>query len=262
MNPTSASSPAVQTALGTLTSLAQVLAPAGTLRAAINLGNPVLANRDPTTGAPYGVSIDLAQALAQQLGLSLTLVPFDTAGKVVQAISEDSVDIGFYAIDPKRGEDTLFTAPYVVIEGAYMVRSDSPIQRNEEVDQSGNRVVVGLGSAYDLFLTRALQHATIVRAPTSPAVPGLFIEGGYEVAAGVKQQLKNALPSLPDSRLLDGRFMEIRQALAIPKSRALAHAHLIAFIEEMKRSGMVAAALQRHAVKGATVAELEPEINA
>jgi polar amino acid transport system substrate-binding protein len=175
---------------------------------------------------------------------------------VVEAISTNSVDIGFYAIDPKRGIDTLFTAAYIVIEGAYMVPSESPIRNNSEVDRAGNRVVVGLGSAYDLYLTRELKHAEIVRAPTSPAVVDVFIQQKCEVAAGVKQQLEADAKRISGVRLLDGHFMEIRQAMATPKSRAAAHAYLCDFIEEMKRSGFVAEALARHRIKGAAVAAL------
>lgn len=237
-------------------SVVKTLAPTGKLRAAINLGNPILASKDAATGAPVGVSVDLANELARRLNVPLELVPFDAAGKVVAAISGNQVDIGFYAIDPKRGLDTLFTAAYVVIEGAYMVPTASPIKDNSEVDRAGTRVVVGLNSAYDLYLSRELKHATIVRAPTSPDVTNVFIEQKCEVAAGVKQQLEADAKRVPGVRLLPGRFMEIRQAMATPKSREAAHAYLVDFIEEMKRSGFVADALARHNIKGAAVGEL------
>ncbi len=146
---------------------------------------------------------------------------------MVEAISANQVDIGFYAIDPKRGLDTLFTDAYVVIEGAYMVPSGSPIKDNSEVDRAGNRVVVGLGSAYDLYLTRELKQAKIVRAPTSPTVVDVFLQQKYEVAAGVKQQLEADMKRVSGVRLLPGHFMEIRQALATPKNREAAHAYLI-----------------------------------
>jgi polar amino acid transport system substrate-binding protein len=237
-------------------SVVKALTPTGKLRAAVNLGNPILAGKDAATGAPAGVSVDLARELARRLNVAVELVPFDSAGKEVEAVSTNSVDIGFYAIDPKRGLDTLFTAAYIVIEGAYMVPSASPIQNNSEVDRAGNRVVVGLGSAYDLYLTRELKHAEIVRAPTSPAVVDVFIQQKCEVAAGVKQQLEADAKRISGVRLLPGHFMEIRQALATPKSREPAHAYLCDFIEEMKRSGFVADALARHRIKGAAVAAL------
>ena len=116
-------------------SVVKTLTPTGKLRAAINLGNPILAGKDAVTGEPKGVSVDLARELARRLDVAIELFPFEAAGKVVEAISANRVDVGFYAIDPKRGMDTLFTAAYVVIEGVYMVRSESPIQNNSEVDR-------------------------------------------------------------------------------------------------------------------------------
>jgi polar amino acid transport system substrate-binding protein len=233
-------------------------APSGTLRAAINFGNPILASKDPITGEASGVSVDLARALAKRLGLPLELVPYNAAGKVVEGVLAQQWDIGFVAIDPERGRDMDYTAPYVVIEGAYMVRQDSPIRANADVDKVGNRVVVGKGSAYDLFLTRAIKHAQIVRAPTSPAVADTMAGQNLEVAAGVRQQLEADAKRVPNLRMLDGRFMVINQAMALPKSRPDALSYLRAFVEEMKRSGFVAEALKRHRINGAAVAPPGP----
>lgn len=234
--------------------LASAFAPTGTLRASINLGNPILANLD-ADGRPVGVSIDLARAFAQELGMPVELVVFDAAGKSVEAVTQEQADFGFFAVDPVRGAGIAFTAPYVLIEGAYLVREGSPVQSNEEVDQPGHRVVVGQGSAYDLYLTRELKQASIVRAPTSPSVVDTFIETGADVAAGVKQQLEADSRRLPGLRLLPGRFMVIQQAMGLPKGRSeAAVAALHAFLEEMKASGFVADALQRHGIAGASVA--------
>ena len=229
--------------------------PAGKLRASINLGNPILANADPATGLARGVSVDLANGFATRLGVELELLVFDAAGKSVDAVASDRADIGFFAIDPQRGADIAFTAPYVLIEGSYLVRADSAIGANEEVDREGNVVVVGKGSAYDLYLTRELRHAQIFRAPTSPTVVDTFIEQHADVAAGVRQQLEADAKRVPGVRLLDGRFMVIRQAMGTPKSRGQAAAEcLSAYVEEMKASGFVAEALERHGIKGASVA--------
>ncbi|MES2534949.1 MAG: ABC transporter substrate-binding protein [Pseudomonadota bacterium] len=231
------------------------LAPKGKLRASINLGNPILANQHPDTGAPVGVSIDLANELARRLGTGIELVVFDTALKSANALKGNEVDIGFVAIDPLRSDGISFTPPYVQIEGSYMVRNESAITKNAQVDQPGIRVAVGAGSAYDLYLTRTLQHADIVRAPTSPAVIDTFVENNLEVAAGVRQQLESDALRVPGMRLLDGRFMVIHQAMGTPKSRsAEAVKLLVEFIEEMKESGFVAASLARHQIKGAVVA--------
>ena len=229
------------------------LAPSGTLRAAINLGNPILASRG-ADGAPQGVSVDLACEAARRLGVPVELVSFDSAGAVVEAVKAKRVDLAFVAIDPVRGDSTDYTPPYVVIEGAYLVREDSPLQRNDEVDRAGTRVAVGRGSAYDLFLTRELKAATLVRAPTSPAVTDLFLAQRLEVAAGVRQQLEADARRVGGVRLLPGRFMAIEQAMGVPKGRTRAQAWLTEFVAEMKASGFVADALQRHHVEGATVA--------
>ena len=236
-------------------SVLSAFAPTGTLRASINLGNPILANKDAVSGEPAGVSIDLARELGKRLGLSVDLVVFDTAGKSVEAVSDERADVGFFAIDPARGANIAFTAPYVLIEGFYMVRSDSLIQSNSEVDHANTRVAVGKGSAYDLFLSRELKHAQIIRAATSPAVVQTFLEQGLEVAAGVKQQLESDAAKTSGLRLLGERFMVIQQAMGLPKSRGNAAAeYLRRFVEEMKASGFVADSLQRHKINGASVA--------
>ena len=230
------------------------LAPSGTLRAAINFGNPILANKDATTGEARGVSVDLAHELGKRLGVPVELVTFAAAGKVVEAVRDAQVDIAFVAIDPVRGADMLQTPPYVIIEGAYLVRNESPIKSNDEVDRPGNRIAAGNGSAYDLYLTREVKAATLQRAPTSPTVVDFFLAQGLEVAAGVKQQLQADAKRLPGLRLLDGRFMVIQQAMGLPKGREAGARYLTAFIEEMKASGFVAASLSRHGVEGALVA--------
>ena len=229
--------------------------PTGKLRASINLGNPILANADPVSGVPCGVSVDLARELARRLNVDLELVVFDTASKSVQAVTDELADIGFFAIDPLRGAGIAFTAAYVLIEGCYLVREDSPLRANDEVDRAGRTVMVGKGSAYDLFLGRELKQATILRSPTSPTVVDTFVAERADVAAGVKQQLETDAKRIGGLRLLPGHFMVIQQAMGLPKGRgAVAAAFLAAFVEETKASGFVAAALARHGIEGASVA--------
>ena len=230
------------------------LAPSGKLRAAINFGNPILANRDAATAEPHGVSVDLARELARRLGVPVELVIYTAAGKVVEGIKSGAWDIAFFAIDPVRAADTDFSAAYVVIEGAYLVTQASPITRNEDVDREGVRVVVGRGSAYDLYLTRELKNAKIVRAASSQAVTDTMVADKIEVAAGVKQQLQADAKRVPGLRLLDGRFMVINQAMAIAKGRPAGTEYVSRFVEEMKASGFVADALKRHGIEGAVVA--------
>jgi polar amino acid transport system substrate-binding protein len=230
------------------------LAPSGKLRAAINFGNPILATRDKASGEAYGVSIDLSRELAQRLGVPLELVTFTSAGRVVEGIKSNMWDVAYVAIDPARAVDMDYSAPYVMIEGAYLVPEGSPITRNEEVDREGVRVVVGARSAYDLFLSRELKKAQIVRAPTSPAVTDMMVAHKIDVAAGVRQQLEADAKRIPGLRLLEGRFMVINQAMATPRGRAAGARYLADFIEEMKDSEFIANALTLHAVEGATVA--------
>ncbi|MBE7368665.1 ABC transporter substrate-binding protein [Ramlibacter pallidus] len=237
--------------------LARAFAPTGRLRASINTGNPILAAPDGAGGA-RGVSVDLARGWAERLGVPLELVVFDTAGKSVDAVTNEQADIGFFAIDPKRGEGIRFTGPYVLIEGCYAVRDGSPLRANEEVDRAGTKVVVGQGSAYDLYLSRELKQATILRAPSSPEVVEFFLAQDADVAAGVKQQLE-ADAAGRGLRLLPGRFMVIQQAMGCPRSRGdAAAAALRAYVEEMKRTGFVAQALARHGIAGAGVAPATP----
>lgn len=232
----------------------KALAPQGKLRATVNLGNPVLAQQKPGQ-PPSGVSVDLARALASRLGVPLELVVFDGAAKAVQCLEAEQADIGFFAIDPLRANAIAFTAPYVLIEGCYLVRDASPILGNDQVDRPGMRVAVGKGSAYDLFLSLNLHSADIVRIPTSPAVVDAFVESGFEVAAGVRQQLEADAQRHAGLRLLPERFMVIEQAMAIPKSRGTLAASLLkAFVEDVKAQGFVLEALRRNKVAGANVA--------
>lgn len=236
-------------------SILEALCPTGQLRAAINLGNPILANWDAATSQPFGVSVDIANALAKRLGVDLALVVVTGAVKSVTALNDQYADVGFFAIDPLRGAEIAFTAPYVLIEGCYLVPNDSAIQTNADVDQAGMRVAVGKGSAYDLFLTRELKQAEIVRIDNVAIVVETFLAQKLEVAAGIKQPLQTSARKIPNLRLLDGHFMVIQQAMGVPKQYGIeAAAYVTGFVEEMKANGFVAEALARHGIEGATVA--------
>jgi polar amino acid transport system substrate-binding protein len=182
-------------------------------------------------------------------------VVFEAAAKSVEAVTGGAADVGFFAIDPLRAEGIRFTAAYVLIEGAYLVRNDSPLNANGDVDRPETTVMVGKGSAYDLYLTRELKAAQLLRTPTSPAVVDEFLKERADVAAGVKQQLQADAARVGGVRLLPGRFMVIEQAMGLPASRGdEATRALAAFVEQAKASGFVAAALQRHGIQGAVVA--------
>jgi polar amino acid transport system substrate-binding protein len=234
------------------------LAPTGKLRAAINFGNPVLAQKDPASGEPRGVSVDLARELGRRLGVPVELVTYDAAGKVFDTLKTGAWDIAFLAIDPARATEIAFTAPYVVIEGTYLVPADSPLHTIEGVDQDGVRVAVGNKSAYDLYLTRTLKRAQLVRVPTSPEAIDVFLKDKLEAAAGVKQPLLQFAKTHPNVRVMDGRFMAIEQAMGIPKGREAGALYLREFVEEMKASGFVARGLEKSGQGDATVAPKAP----
>jgi polar amino acid transport system substrate-binding protein len=234
--------------------VAAELAPTGKLRAAINFGNSVLAQRDPAGGAPRGVSAELARELARRLDLAIDYVTFDAAGKVFEAVKTGAWDIAFLAIDPVRSEGIAFTAPYVVIEGIYVVPSSSPLRSNEDVDRAGVRVAVARGSAYDLYLSRTLKHAQLIREPSGREALARFLKDGLEAAAGVKQPMLAFAKEHPDLRVIPGRFMAIEQAMGTLKGREVGARYLRRFIEEMKASGFVAEALRSSGQGDATVA--------
>jgi len=232
------------------------LAPTGKLRAAINFGNGVLVQKGPN-GEPRGVSPELATALAQRLGVPIEFVPYTSAGRTFADAAQNAWDIAFLAIEPARATDVEFSPPYVLIEGAYMVRKDSPLKELEDVDRPGIRIGVGQGSVYDLYLTRTLQNATLVRAPKGGATGGIepFLAEKLDVAAGVRDPLEAYAKEHPEMRVLARSFQEIQQTIVVPKGRAAGAAYVRGFIEEMKANGFVADALKR---SGQTAAVAPP----
>ncbi len=230
------------------------LAPTGTLRAAINLSNRVLAGRRADTGEPCGISVDLARELARCAGLAIELVTYDAAGKVVAGLAANAWDVCFLAIDPLRAEEIVFTAPYAVIEGVYMVAEVSPVQSNAEIDRPGVRVGVIAASAYDLYLSRELRQATLVRAPNAAAVMENWVAGRLDCVGGIKLQLEADAKRIGGLRLLPGRFMAINQAMGTPRGRDAAARYVSEFLDEMKASGFVAKAFVSNAITGAVQA--------
>ena len=236
------------------TSLRDELAPTGKLRVGINYGNPVLATRDPASGELRGVAVDLARELGRRVDLPVELVGFDAAGKMFEAVRAGAWDVAFLAIDPGRADEIDFTAAYIEIEGTYLVPAGSPFHAIEEIDRDKVRVGISAKSAYDLFLSRTMQRAELVRAPGPDAAFELLTTGQVDVLAGVRQHLVANSVKLPGSRVFADRFMAIEQALGIPKGRAEAARYLREFIEEVKASGLVAGAIERAGVSGVSVA--------
>jgi polar amino acid transport system substrate-binding protein len=231
-----------------------LLAPSGVLRVAINLGNAVLARLNGQ-GEPAGVSVDLAREFARQRGLDITLHQVSAAVKSVEAVASGSADLGFFAADPTRGgAGVIFTAPYLLIEGWYLVRENSPFTDNASVDKPGVRIAVGKGSAYDLFLSRNIKHATIDRGTSTPEVVDYVVRNGLEVAAGIRQQLEVDMKRHPGMRLLPERFMVIPQAMGVPSSRGEAVTQLLnGFLQEARTNGFLAGLLVKHGIAGVTI---------
>jgi polar amino acid transport system substrate-binding protein len=233
-----------------MTSVREDLAPSGVLRASINLGNPVLANGTPDE--PGGVTVDIARELGRRLEVPVELVCFDAARKSFEAMTTGQADICFLAIDPARAGEVAFTAPYVVIEGVFVVPAESALTTVAEVDAPGIRIGVKKGSAYDLYLTRELQQATVVRGDEGVDV---FLADGLDAAAGIRQPIARFVAETPGVRLIDERFMQIRQAVGTTKTRSPETVgYLKNVVEELKASGFIADSLIRSNQPDAAVA--------
>jgi len=235
-------------------SLLSDLAPTGKLRVGINYGNPILAQRDAGSSELRGIAVDLGRELGKRVGVPVELVGFESAGKMFDAVKAGAWDVAFLAVDPGRAGEISFTAPYIEIEGTYLVPAGSSVRDVADVDRKGVRVGVSAKSAYDLFLSRSLQHAELVRGPTNNAGFELILAGKVDVVAGIRQHLVANAQKLPGSRVLDGRFMAIQQALGTPKGRDVAAKYLHEFIEDVKASGLVAQAIERSGIPGVSVA--------
>ncbi len=234
------------------------LAPAGTLRVALNAGNAALTQRDAASGEVGGVAAALARRLAEVLALPLQLVVYEAAGLVMAGLERGEWDLGFLAVDPVRAERLAFTPAYVQIAACYLVRADSPLRHPAQVDAPGHRVAVGRGAAYDLHLTRTLQQARIERWSTAAEAFAAFENEGLDAAAGVRRVVSRYAEGRPQLRVMDEDFLAIDQALCLPRRAEVdlqpALAWLHAFVEDAKRSGFVAEALAASGVADANVA--------
>jgi polar amino acid transport system substrate-binding protein len=211
------------------------LTPTGKLRAGINYSNFVLATQDPASGEPRGVAPDLARQIAQRLNVAIEFVAFETAGKMADAVATGVWDIAFLANEPERANEILFTPPYLEIDAGYLVPAGSTIRGFSDVDRSGVRIAIAVKSAYDLFLSRTLQHAALVRAQGMPASYQLFLAQKLDVLAGIKPWLSLMVEKLPGSRILDGHFMTVQQCIGTPRGREAGARFLREFVREPKK---------------------------
>ena len=230
------------------------LAPSGKLRVGINFGNVLLAGKDPKTGEPRGVVVDLAHELGKRLGVPIEMIPFESAGKMADAVKSGVWDVAFLATDPARAKEIAFSAPYAEIESTYLVPAGSPLKTIADVDRAGVRVAVSAKSAYDLYLSRTLKHAELVRAPSVHASYELFIAQKLDALAGVKPALITYAEQHPGSRVLQGGYSTVQQAIGTPKAREAAAKYLHEFAENVKASGFVARSIEKNAARGLTVA--------
>ncbi len=230
------------------------LAPTGVLRAAINMGNFLLVTGRTPSGDPDGVSPDMARAIADKLGVPVKYVPFERPSGLADAAGTNVWDIGLIGAEPARAEKIAFTAAYVEIEATYLVPPGSPLQSIADVDRAGIRIGVTSGSAYDLWLDRNIRHATLVRSNASRSAWQQFTEDKLEAYAGLRPGLLSDVQKLPGSRILDGQFTAVQQAIGTSKANTAGAAFLRSFVEEAKASGFVASLIAKHHVKGLAVA--------
>ena len=230
------------------------LAPTGKLRVGINLGNFLLTATDPATGEFRGIAVDLGRELGRRLGVPVEIVGYPSPGELADAAKTGVWDVGFLGAEPQRANEIDFTAAYVEIEATYLVPPGSPLRTIADVDRDGIRIAISGKSAYDLYLTRSLRHAQLIREQGADNAFKRFVADKLEALAGLRPRLVTDHENLPGSRILDGRFTAVQQAAGTPKGRAAGARYLREFIEDIKATGLVARAIAKHSVRGLTVA--------
>jgi polar amino acid transport system substrate-binding protein len=230
------------------------LAPTGKLRAGINYSNFLLAGKDPLTGEPSGIAVELAREVARRVGVPVEFITFETAGLMADAVKANAWDIAFLANEPERANEIAFTAPYLEIEAGYLVPAGSAIRSVAEVDRDGIRIAIADKSAYDLFLSRTLEHATLVRAHRMGGSYEVFVAEKLDVLAGIKPWLVTIAERLPGARILDEPFMTVQQCIGIPRGRESGAAYLREFAEDVKASGFLAGTVSRLGLRGVSIA--------
>ena len=228
------------------------LAPSGEIRAGINFGNALLAKRD-ADGAPRGIAVDLAQELARRLGVPLEIVSYATAGKMADGAKSGAWDVAFLATDPDRAAEIVFTVPYLEIHTTYLVPAGSHVRTPADVDREGIRIAVSAKSAYDLFLTRELKHAQLVREAGVDASIDLFFAQGLDALAGLKPLLIDLAEKHPGTRVLDGNFTVVQQAVGVPRGRDAAARHVAEFVADIKASGLVGTLIMKNGIRGVSI---------
>jgi polar amino acid transport system substrate-binding protein len=231
------------------------LAPLGKLRVGLNYGNFLLVLKDGPGGEPRGIAPDLGRELARRLGMAVDFLRFEQAGKLADAVKDGACDVGFLGAEPQRANEIAFTPAYLEIPVTFLVPAGSKIRALADVDREAVRIAVADRSAYDLFLTRNLHRATLVRAQGIDGSYELFVREKLDALAGLKPRLVSDAEKLPGSRILDGQVTGVQQAIGTPKARAAASQYLGLFVQDLKRSGFVSKTIDKHGVRGVTVAK-------
>ena len=230
------------------------IAPTGMLRVGINLGNFLLTAKDARTGEARGIAVDLGRELGRRLGVPVEIIGYPTPGELADAATFGAWDVGFLGAEPQRAKDIDFTAAYVEIEATYLVPPGSPLREIADVDREGVRIAIPEKSAYELYLTRTLKHAKLMRTKGGDAAFKLFVDEKLEALAGLRPRLVKDHDKLPGSRVIYGRFTAVQQAIGIPKGRVIGAKYLREFVEDIKASGLVAQTIEKNGVRGLTVA--------
>ena len=230
------------------------LAPSGKLRIGLNYSNFLLVLGDEPNGEPRGIAPDLGRELARRTGLPFEFVKFDAAGKLFDAVKSAACDVGFLGAEPQRASEVDFTSAYLEIPVTFLVPAGAPIRRIADVDREGVRIAVSERSAYDLYLTRNLKKAQLVRTKGIPASYDAFIAQKLEALGGLKPKLVEEQARTPGSRVLEGQVTGVQQAIGAPKGREAAARYLREFAEDVKRSGLVERLIDKHKVPGVRVA--------
>lgn len=231
------------------------LAPSGTLRVALNLANAVTVTRNDTTGELRGVAVELGRNLARRLGVPFTPVTYPSAGKMVEAATMGEWDVAFLAVDPARAVDIAFAPPYMEVDNTYLVPPGSALRSIADIDRPGIRIAVPHRSAPDLFLSRTLRHAELVRTEDGLAATVEVVrEGRAHALAADRSSLLGVAATWPGARVLSEPFIAVGHAIAIPRSRVAELSYLRDFVEEAKRSGLIRQAIERSGVRGVRVA--------
>ena len=233
--------------------LALEMAPTGTLRVALNMINFLLISGKSPEGVPVGVAPDLARTIADRIGVPLQLIQYGSPGELADDADKNVWDIGLIGAEPVRAQKIDFSTAYVEIEATYLVPAGSSLKQASEVDRPGNRIAVSARSAYDLWLTRNIQHAQLLHAEGFEATLALFVEKKLEAMAALKPGLLGDVARLPGSRILEGNFTTVQQSVGVPKGRLAAATYLQSFVDEIKK-GLVAQLIAKHQVKGLSVA--------